>query len=38
MIHKCLKCGELSIHTHTKPDVYECTVCNFSWEVEEFDE
>lgn len=38
MIHHCLKCGALSTQTHTNPDTYKCTLCNFEWEVSGIDE
>ena len=36
LIHKCLQCGEIAIQT--KQNLYECTVCGFSWEVDKFNE
>jgi hypothetical protein len=36
LIHKCLKCG--AVATHPRPDLYECTACGFSWEVDKFNE
>jgi hypothetical protein len=33
LIHKCLKCGELAVETD--PNKYECTICGFSWEVDD---
>lgn len=38
MIHRCLKCGSLSMKIHTNPDVYKCTACDFEWEVGQIDE
>lgn len=34
LIHRCLKCG--AIAAQAKENVYECTECDFSWEVDEF--
>jgi len=36
LIHRCLKCGELA--TQTKTNIYECTICGFSWEVNNYNE
>lgn len=38
MIHRCLKCEALAIQTHTNPDAYRCTMCDFEWEVDNTDE
>lgn len=36
LIHKCLRCGKIA--TQTKQNLYKCTVCGFSWEMDEFNE
>ncbi len=36
LIHKCIKCDEIA--TQSRPGLYECTACEFSWEVDKFNE
>jgi hypothetical protein len=33
LIHRCLKCEELAVETD--PGKYECTICGFSWEIDD---
>ena len=35
MIHKCLRCDSLAIKV--SQNLYECTECNFAWEVDSLD-
>lgn len=34
LIHRCLRCGEIAVQSRT--NLYECTVCGFSWEVDAY--
>jgi len=36
LIHKCIRCG--AVAAQVKTGVYECTSCDFSWEVDKFNE
>jgi hypothetical protein len=31
LVHRCMKCNEIAYET--SPGYYECSVCEFSWEV-----